>query len=342
MKQRNVQQEEKKSRQLMRIGLSLLGFVIAGAIIYIGVQMIAGKKTATSPEAYRYHYVFLADDMDDLFWKEVCRETQEQAKKKDVYVEDLSQIYGENHDKAQLLEIATSMNVDGIIIQGDDSDKTKELIQKAQEKGIPVITALEDAPDSGRVSFIGVGDYNIGREYGREIIRIATKDTKKVLLLEEHTENQDLIYSGIQDVLRNEGNHLNLQIESMNSQTDTTFGLEEQVRIKLMSEEQRPDIIICTSEQDTLSVSHLIVDYNMVNQVRILGYYMSDQIFKGIQSGSISASVTIDTNALGKECVDTMEQYRKDGHTSDYVAMDAQTITRKNIEEYMKNDKTEK
>ena len=133
-------------------------------------------------------------------------------------------------------------------MEADETQEIKQLINKAVEKDIMVVTVMNDCYGSDRQSFVGIANYNLGREYGRQLIRIATKDTKKVLmLLSSSTDDssQNIIYTGIQETLLNEGNHLSLEVTMVPIANDTSFSKDEEIRDILSNKENLPDIIIC-------------------------------------------------------------------------------------------------
>ena len=43
------------------------------------------------------------------------------------------------------------------------------LINKATKFGMPVVTVINDAPDTKRVSFVGINTYQMGQVYAKEI-----------------------------------------------------------------------------------------------------------------------------------------------------------------------------
>ncbi|MDD3337975.1 MAG: sugar ABC transporter substrate-binding protein [Lachnospiraceae bacterium] len=331
-------------RKRIRRGASIFFCLVFCAILILGVgstqQNTAGGNGKL--KTYGRHYLFIADfKQDENFWNKVYEEAKKYGEATDSYVEELSDIYDTGYAKNDYLAMAVAMKVDGIICQGDEKAETIKAVQKVVDAGIPVVTVLEDCTDSGRQSFVSVGSYNIGREYARQIIGIATTETKKVLMLTKGSaedKGENLIYAGLQEGLRQEGNHLNMEIESLNTEGDASFAVAETVRTKLMSANQRPDIILCMDEQDTVSISQLIVDYNMVDQVKVIGYYISDLILKEIQNDVVSASINIDAAKLGTSCVQTLNTYLDTGHVSDYVTLDVNSVTRKNVEEYIKNE----
>lgn len=48
-----------------------------------------------------------------------------------------------------------------------------------EEKQIPVVTLYGDNTHSSRCSFVGVGSYNLGREYGRQVLKLAKEKEER-------------------------------------------------------------------------------------------------------------------------------------------------------------------
>ena len=87
--------------------------------------------------------------------------------------------------------------VDGILVESDESDEMSELIDEAVDRGIPVVTLYGDNTHSARCSFVGVGSYNLGREYGRQVLKLAAaEDTDECSRTEFYPEYRVFRNSG--------------------------------------------------------------------------------------------------------------------------------------------------
>ncbi len=307
-----------------------------------------GNYVEKEGELLNYHMIFIADDMEDVFWSEIYKETKSYAEQSGIYLENLKDVFSEEYTKADFLKMAVAMKADGILLQGDQSDETKTLIDEAEEAQIPVITVLDDCENSKRESYISMGNYDIGCEYGRQIQMIEKegKEIKKILLItSEMMDNTGthLVYTGLKDVLNEQENGQEIEIESLNAKNRTIFDIEERVRQKLISEEENevPDIIICMGEKETISISRLVVDYNKVNTTKVLGYYTSENVLKAIENGSVSATLAVSAEDIGKACIDVFLEYIKEHEVSDYVSIDVNTVTKENLEEYREDGKEE-
>ena len=94
-------------------------------------------------------------------------------------------------------------------------------------------------------------------------------------------------------------------------------------------------------EKETISISRLVVDYNKVNTTKVLGYYTSENVLKAIENGSVSATLAVSAEDIGKACIDVFLEYIKEHEVSDYVSIDVNTVTKENLEEYREDGKEE-
>lgn len=321
------------------IAIIFAALTVAG-LIYFRMQLAAAEVTEEEYREYRYHYAFIADYNQDSFWNEVYEGAKARGEEKGIYLQKFGEDLAVDYTRVDLMKMAVASGVDGIILEGGEDPGLIDLINEAEEKHIPVITVLADSYGSRRQSFVGIGSYNLGREYGRQIVRIATKKTKRVLVLMDSNQDnssQNILYNGLKETLSNEGNHLELSVDTMAIDNESTFSAEEAIRDIFLSNEILPDILICLDERNTLSAYQAVVDYNRVGKVNILGYYTSDSILNAISRNVIAATITVDSRQMGMLSVDALSEYIETGHVSDYVVMDVSTVTANNVGEYIED-----
>ena len=334
---------DKSSTEKMRIiiiGISILIFTIMlmGLTNYFRVMNRQRNIISKNLEEYQFYAAIIAEDADDVFWSKIIEEAMFYGEEKQICVEAFGQDLAVEFSKLEKIEMAIAAKVDAIILEADETQEIKQLINKAVEKDIMVVTVMNDCYGSDRQSFVGIANYNLGREYGRQLIRIATKDTKKVLmLLSSSTDDssQNIIYTGIQETLLNEGNHLSLEVTMVPIANDTSFSKDEEIRDILSNKENLPDIIICLDASNTTSTYQAIIDYNLVGTVKIIGYENIPSILNAIERDIIYSSIVVDTKEMGQTCIDVVSEYLLTGNTNDYVTLDISVINRNNVKEYL-------
>lgn len=126
----------------------------------------------TSGEKYDRYYIMITQDDKSAFWQSVYEGACERAMQENVYVDWLGNDRFQDYGVEEQMEIAIASGVDGIIVTASEAEEMTALIDQAAAKGIPVVTLYGDNTLSARCSFVGVGGYNLGREYGRQALRI--------------------------------------------------------------------------------------------------------------------------------------------------------------------------
>lgn len=320
--------------------------VILTAII--GIRFVTlyfdEKSSNINSETYDKYYVIISDDSSSGFWESVYEGAHEYGLDKGVFVENFASSFSENLSKEQLMRIAIASNVDGIMINADESETMNDLINEAMLKSIPVVTLYNDASTSRRISYVGVGNYNIGKEYGKQALNLCKSISLErsgdmdivVLVSSVPTSSQMLVYSGIQETLETDVLSSRITLNTVKIDDSNTFTIEETIRDIFMNEDV-PDIIVCLSELDTACVYQAVVDYNKVGQVNILGFYDSAPILNAIDRNIINSTIVLDTKQMGEYCVDALLEYDRVGFTSQYFAVDIEVIDSKNIKMHMED-----
>lgn len=303
---------------------------------------------------YDKYYAMITSDRELDFWQSVYKGAFEEGVKKGVYVEMMGENLSDDYSETELMEIAIASKVDGIIVYADDSSEMEDLINKAVSEGIPVVTVYSDSPNSSRCCYVGVGSYSLGREYGKQVIRIArqselsnttasthmTDVLKVVCLVNSYSDNsnQNLVWSGIQNAIMND-NTTETQIDMSLVYVDnrSAFSTEESIR-DIFRSQDTPDVIICLNETDTNCVYQSLVDYNKVGKSTILGYYDSETILKGISRNVIYSTVSVDTAQMGVYCVDAIKELEETGNTSQFMLIDVTLIDKSNVSDYLSEE----
>ncbi len=329
-----------------------------------------GKSADTADDmVYDRYYVMITDDHKSSFWTSVYQGAYMRGLENNVYVDWLGGNLPQEYDKEDLMRIAIASGVDGIIVTADEGEEIAALIDEASAQGIPVVTLYGDNTHSSRCSFVGVGSYNLGREYGRmglyllaDIIgnkdnaerrlnsgrkdgevqfldpaRAIGEKVKIAVLVNAYASDvdQNILYSGIQETMENEKS-TGIELEFVPISIDDTndFSVEESIR-DIFMEENVPDIIVCLDELSTTCVYQAVVDYNMVGDVNILGYFVSDTIANAIDRNVIYATAVIDTRQMGGYCIEALQEYHDLGYTSQYFTADVTVINKNNVAQYL-------
>lgn len=326
-------------------------------------------------ETYDRYYMMITQDNKSSFWQSVYQGASERAREENVYVDWLGNDQFRNYRVEEQMQVAIASGVDGIIVTASESEEMTALIDQAAAKGIPVVTLYGDNTQSARCSFVGVGSYNLGREYGRQAVKIvqerlaftmdqgitvlydgenpiATKQeiglgtidrpARVTLLVNAYAKglDQNILYSGIQEAIEQERGDTVIELSLQSVDDTNAFSVEESIRDIFMNGEI-PDILICLNELNTTCAYQAVVDYNRVGIVSILGHYISDTILNAIDRGVIYATVDIDTAQMGGFCIDALQEYHDLGYTSQYFTADISLVNKDNVEDYLEREEAQ-
>ena len=149
--------------------------------------------------------VLITQELDTPFWNKVGQGAKGQAIEENVELEVWGS-YGNNEDDfLKKMEIAIHSKVDGIIVQGLDTEEFKNLTKiKAAFYGIPVITVANDVPveESLRKTYVGSDQFGAGKMVAYQLIKEMGTSGEVIILRDDvQAYYQKERLAGIQDVL---------------------------------------------------------------------------------------------------------------------------------------------
>lgn len=302
-----------------------------------------GRSEEENYEIYSKHFVMITGSEDSELWDRVYESALEEGKARGVYVERFGENLAAEHGRNDRLKLAIQASVDGIIVPGDEKAETISLINQAVKSKIPVVTVLTDSTGSLRQCFVGNSNYNLGQEYGRQMIRLLKEQgwaeesawkegqTVNVLVLIDESRrdtSQNLILLGIRETLDKDlGEGHSVAVDTRSVDNTRSFSSEESIRDIFLDPKKLPDILVCLSAVHTRCAYQAAVDLNKVGTIQILGYYDSETILDGVAKNILCATAALDTDQMGRRCVEALDEYMETGYTNSYRAVDTRLIT---------------
>lgn len=312
-------------RMLLVIGVAIGALAIAG---YFGWLLVENSRPdEEAPRSYQYHIAIISYENDTTFWQSVYDSAVQAGRECGAFVEQVGQ--GLNRELAleEAMEVAIYQGVDGILLRPGDEGVAQSLIDKACERGIPVITMQKDVPRSQRQGFVGINDYFMGQEYGLRIARVATADTHRVMVLFPgegfNSYSRAWFKQGFTDVLKDWPLHLDFQIIREDNGINNA---EDVLQDTFQEGADQPDVIVCLDEVLTQSAYQTVKRLIGPEEIKIIGCYATEDILEGIRQGYIDSTITIDPVELGRKSMEAMMTYLHYGMVSYYTEVDTQLI----------------
>lgn len=320
--------------------LILLGIFIVGFFVfftnnfYKGVREKSGLEEAEESRVYESQYEMIVGSGKNEFWQAIYESAKKTAENHNAYLEFHASDMGTGYNEIDYMEISIAAGVDGIILEFNGEEALKKEIDKAEAAGIPVITIMNDAPDSKRQSFVGVNDYQMGQAYGEQVAALLDEKTETALILldsEKGDFEKSQIYSQINNVVMEQENGENVKIQAQNLMPENKFDIEEAIRTIFQSPEEPPQILVCMDEVTTECAYQAMIDFNMVGEVKIIGYYVSDTIREAVNKGLIPVTCTLDTEKMGKDCIEALWEYKQEGRVNSYYNVELEFVSKNEI-----------
>ncbi len=334
---------KKRNFDVGMIGCML--FTIAatmGCLVFFRYQVGKIPYLKAEEREFENHYAFITMDNQNQFFRTVYEAAKAEGEKRNDYVELMGDGLAVDYSRDELMRIAIHAKVDGIILEADENERTMELINQAGEASIPVITVGSDCTGSTRQGFVGISNYSLGQEYGRQMLASADEEVQRVLVLMNMNtadSSQNIIYSGLCEMIENSDKKDKFVIGTIAIDDSSPCGAEESVRNIFMREDKLPDIMICLNELNTNCAYQAVVDYNKVGETKIFGYYENDSIKDAISKQIMTCTVSIDTEQMGEYCIQALDEYKETGYVNEFMQTDIVLITEQNVGEFLKNEK---
>lgn len=171
-----------------------------------------------------YRLVLITQELETPFWNKVGTGAMTQAAHEQVSLAVWGSYGNNREDFLKQIEIALHSKVDGVIVQGLDTEEFKQLTrEKAAFYGIPVITVANDVPveESLRKTFVGSDHYQAGKMLAEQLIRDMPAGGQTVLMgdiEQEYSQQQRL--QGVTESLAKHDEISTVYVESGKSDED--------------------------------------------------------------------------------------------------------------------------
>ena len=276
----------------------MLSYLIISSASIVFNNEYAIPKPYKEQEA-KYRLVLITKDLDTAFWEKVGDGASRQAILEGASLEKWGSYSNNTEEFLEKLELAIHTKVDGIIIQGLDTEEFKELTTvKASFNGIPIITIANDVPmkDSLRRTYVGSNQFQAGQLIARELIDDMGTSGKVSLIYDSEQEYyQRERLEGIHEILKNYPN-----IEVSNAATSPS---RDQVLNTVRDQLNRAPDLKAFISVDSNMIGPMVDEIEMRYQVEPFYLYSFDDGAESLpllEEGKIDGVVEQDPDKMGE------------------------------------------
>ncbi len=323
-----------RSYAFMIVGtvIMLVAAVITGIIFSIVTRTMEDVEQESAID-YDRHYAFIAEDSESDFWQEVFTAAGDQSKEYNAYLEDIGNELGGDYSAEDLLRIAVNSKMDGIVYSGGTNDRVRKLIDRAADSGIGVVVLQNDVETSRRQCYVGLNYYELGQMYALQVEKIVSPEdmsatTVDILVDGDMSEGaSNLIVMALEDHIREQTGEDRLpEIVVTRIDAEDIFSAEEKIRNIFLEKESLPNVMLCANSVYTRCAYQAVVDYNLVGQIQIVGYFANDTILDAVDKQVIFSTISVDTNEMGKSCIQALHEYNNMGYTNSYLPVGIEVV----------------
>lgn len=282
-----------------------------------------------------YHFAMICENVEDSYWLSIKKGVEQASKEFNVAVEFNWPSSSNTDDQLKHMDMAIASRVDGIVAYVWDEQKASEIIDRAVDEGIPVITIGSDAKNSKRAAYVGANTYTYGSQLGRMLVAATGGKGDAVVLVSNNqiggTVVQNLTISGIKDAMKLSPG---MKLRSIEYDQSDFLGIEDTIK-EVLTNSPNLDAIVCTNARDTTVVAQRLIDLNKVGY-KIVGSGDTPEILRYIDNGVVFGTVTANHEQMGYNAIKILVDIKKQGRTSAYFAVNTQIITKENVAEYIK------
>ena len=323
-------------------GYKYLVLIVAAVIILIisvTWDTEKGNESNAGKNEDKKRLVLLSHVYNNDYWAIIRNGAEKAAEERGAILEYAGPETSSLEESLRLIEKYTIAKKDGIITYVLDADKTQGAIDKAVDKGIPIITIDTDAPESKRLAYVGTDNIKAGEKAARELmIRLRSKDEIGIIMGGRSNTNQIERVEGFKNYIEK-----NSDIEIVDILSSDSYALEAELAAKkLLKDAQYIDAIYCTSALDGMGAARAVEDIKMGGKIKIISFDDLPETIEYIERGIISATIAQKPYDMGYKAVSLMMDVLE-GESLSYEEYITETtiITKSSLLEQKKNNKGE-
>lgn len=274
------------------------------------------------------HYVLIGQDKKNPMWQKILEGAQEAADERNVALEYYCPEMQDISKEIRYFDMSVEANVDGIIINGYEDERFKEISRKASDRGIPVVFINEEGHQGDRISYIGPNNYLAGVKSVDEIRKCAIESPKVAILV----GNESIVQNGIRlSSIRQEiSKYEDIEVVSINKIANSRISLFTDIKAMLRANPEI-NVIVGTHVYHGEYIGQVLVDLNRVGKVKVIAFDDSEETVRYIAKGVIESTLDVDNYAVGYKSVEVLKDNQHGNFVRDVYHMDLTVMNQWNL-----------
>lgn len=277
--------------------ISFVGMLIYGyKTFYLESEPVVSKQ-------YAYHFALIAEETDNDYWRLVEKGARDAARENDIYLEYVAPQKADNEELLNLMDRLIAAKVDGIMTQGVEGQRFVNLVHRAVERGIPVVTVDTDVKSSERKAYVGTDNYLAGQLLGQALLE-DTDGEQYVGIVTGRAEsiNQQERLAGFKAAVKTESRIHIIEIAESNI---TQIGAM-QAAYSLLKQHPKINALVGMSALDGIGIVEGLNEIAIARPVYVVAFDVLPETIRLIKTGDIDATVAQYPEEMGAKAVEVM------------------------------------
>lgn len=235
--------------------------------------------------------------------------------------------------QASILEDQITKKVSALAVAPAGVSEILPLLDKAKAAGIPVIIFDTDVDWNSKLSFVGSDNREAGRLAGTHIVKVLGGKGKVAVIrgiLGIRTHDERL--AGFREAISSSPEITCVTVQPANSERGMGMTVAENILTS------HPDLkaIFATNDQMALGAVEAIAARNVAGKVAVVGVDATREAVSAVQSGKMSADISMHPEALGRGAVEAAIKAARGEAVDKRIDTGAALVTRENAAEYLR------
>lgn len=317
-------------KKFQYIIICLIVFLILltiGIVIFYTNKMlnITSAENDYSDSSQKYHIIITGSFSNINFLQKVYEGALSQCDKKHAVVELIvPSSKAEDRTLQDQFTYASFVDADGIIAWIDDADSinTSPITPTGEE--IPIVTLGNYVDSISQVSYIGVGNFELGRTLATEIQNVLG-DKGNILVIIDSEKNElsySLLMNGMQNTLQTTPE---IQLSFFEVQETNELTSEDFIKQGIISNKDI-DLIVCLTPKDTSRVIQSVIDLNISGSVGIVGFSDEQEATDYIEKGIATVLLSQNPQKIGQMAMEQLFEYKESGYANKIIITDISVL----------------
>ncbi|MDO4547907.1 MAG: substrate-binding domain-containing protein [Clostridia bacterium] len=267
------------------------------ALTMLASVSAVAEELSFSNDTSEQTYAFISFLSGGDHWRRCYIGFEEAGKQLGVQTVHLGETSDDLTAYLRKVEEAINMGVDGIAVACYNADAYIDVINKAMEAGIPVITFDSDSPNSNRLSYMSTGNSDAGAFAADKLAELIGNTGKAVILTRVGQENIEARANGFTARLAEKYPDIEIA-EILNAQNDDISETASKVSAVLQA---NPEINCIYSAIGEIGVgaAQAVRELGRVGEVTIIASDLGDAQLELVKSGELAGTIMQGTYNMG-------------------------------------------